>query len=177
MDWTHLRQKSPLIVAGFDPGTATMGFGVVARVDGKLHHVDHGALKADRTASISARLLTLSRGLEAVLAHHRPDAVVVEEAFVKKNPQSALRLGEVRGVILLSAERLGIATWDYPTATVKRSVTGHGGAEKSLVQTYVAQSLALAELPTPTDASDALALCLCFFAEPGLDPRYGAAFG
>ena len=110
-----------------------------------------------------------------MLAHHRPHVMALEEAFLHRNVQSALRLGEARGAVMLAASAHDVPVVQYPAAVVKKSVTGHGGANKELVQDMVARHLNLDGAPTPHDAADALAMALCLLFDPELDPRFHAA--
>lgn len=172
MDFTAFLERDPLVVLGIDPGTYVLGFGVVGRTSGRLVEVDHGVFRPPASAPIGARLRHLKEGLERVLAHHRPHVVALEEAFVQRNVQSALRIGEARAVVLLAAAEHDIPLVQYPTATVKKSVCGHGGAGKPAVQELVSRHLGLAAPPSPHDAADALALALCLLFDPRLDPRF-----
>lgn len=167
-----LARRDPLVVVGIDPGTRTMGFGVVGRRGGRTLRVDHGAFRPPADADVGARLFFLFERLRALLAHHAPDLVSLEETFFAKNPQSTLRIGEARAVVLLAAGERRIPVLQYPTKVAKRSVTGTGSADKALVQQMVAADLGLAELPEPHDAADALALALCALRDPRLDPRF-----
>lgn len=175
MSFDSLGTRDPLVVCGVDPGTYALGFGIVGRRRGKFLAVDHGVFRPPAKAVIGDRLLHLMDGIAKLLDHHRPDVVALEQAFVKVNVQSALRIGEARAVVLLAAAERAIPVVQYPTATVKKSVSGHGGATKAAIQTMVAQQLGLAEIPTPHDAADGLALALCFLYDPRFDPRFMAA--
>jgi crossover junction endodeoxyribonuclease RuvC len=105
------------------------------------------------------RLADLAAQLEALLAEHRPDAAAVEEVFVNKNPQSTLKLGQARGVVLMCAARSGIAVGEYAPTLVKKAVVGTGGAEKPQVHAMVSRLLPGANIAGP-DAADALAVAI-----------------
>src|SRR5204862_8025812 len=94
---------------------------------------------------------------------YRPCAMAVEEAFAHKNMQSALRIGEGRGVVLSCASAAGVPVHQYSPASAKKSLVGNGAAPKTQVAAMVARRLELEEAPTPLDASDALALALTHF--------------
>lgn len=175
MPFRQLATREPLIVAGIDPGTQVLGFGVVGRKGSQLIAVDHGALRAPRDAVLSERMKVLVRGLRALLAHHKPDVIALEEAFVARNIQSSLRLGEARGMVLCIAAELDIPVVDYPTARVKSAIAGHGGATKQRVRSAVMRELHLTEAPDPLDASDALALALALLHDPRMNRRLAAA--
>lgn len=181
MSFKNLSRIDPLIVVGIDPGTRAMGFGVIGRRGRQHVEVDHGVFRpkarngdGDATA-MGDRLLSLRDDLRRLFDHHRPHVVSLEEAFLAKNVQSTLRLGEARAVVLLAAAERSIPVVQYPTAVAKKAVTGHGGATKDVVQDLVRRHLDLAAPPTPHDAADALALALCLLFDPRLDPKLAAA--
>lgn len=167
-----LRTRKRLVVAGIDPGTRVMGFGVVGRVGGRVIRVDHGAFRPPRDGDVGARLFSLFTSLRALVGHHKPDLLSLEKTFFAKNAQSTLRIGEARAIVLLVAEEAGIPVLEYPPTVAKRAVTGSGAADKPTVARMVAADLGLAELPQPHDAADALALALCALRDPRLDPRF-----
>jgi crossover junction endodeoxyribonuclease RuvC len=105
------------------------------------------------------RLATLAAELEALIAEHRPDAAAVEEVFVNQNPQSTLKLGQARGVVLLCAGRSGIAVGEYSPTLVKKAVVGTGGADKAQVHAMVTRLLPGVKIAGP-DAADALAVAI-----------------
>ena len=113
------------------------------------------------SADLPSRLARGYEGLVEVIERHEPDVMVVEQVFCGKNIQSALKLGEARGVILLCAARAGSPVVEYAPATIKKSVAGGGRASKEQVQRMVQRVLRLEELPRPADAADALAMALC----------------
>ena len=101
----------------------------------------------------------------------RPDVCAVEDAFYAVNVKTALKLGQVRGVILLAAERAGVEIAEYAPRLVKQTVVGYGAAEKHQVQEMVRVLLRLKEPPQPHDAADALALAICHLHHAGLTAR------
>jgi crossover junction endodeoxyribonuclease RuvC len=166
--------RDPLVVLGIDPGTRVMGYGVVARKRGRLVPVDFGAVRTKRGDSLTERLVTLRDFLVRVMDHHRPDVIALEQVFVAKNVQSALRVGEARAIVLLCAGDRKLPVLEYPTAVAKRAVAGHGGASKGAVQSMVREQLSLDVIPEPHDAADALALAICLLTDPRLNPRFPA---
>ncbi len=148
------------VVLGLDPGTVTTGWGVVMRDGSRLRHVDNGLIVGRSGAPLEDRLARIFEGIEAVIATHKPIVVAVEAVFSHKNAQSALVLGHARGVALLAAARRGLPVASYAPALVKKSVSGHGRAEKFQIQMMVKAMLGLPE-PPAEDAADALALCIC----------------
>src|SRR5919202_7077181 len=162
-------------VLGIDSGSETTGWGVVEGDGRRYRLVEYGAVKASARERFSARLLKVSDGVEAVIARPKPDACAVEEAFFAANVKTALKLGQVRGVILLAAERAGVEIVEYAPRLVKQTVVGYGAAEKHQVQAMVRVLLALTSLPQPHDAADALALAICHFHHVGVPQRARSA--
>ena len=155
-------RREPATILGIDPGSHVLGWGAV-RWEGPqaLSAVAFGALRVPPDLKGGARLLMIRRGVDAILARIAPDAVALEEVFYGRNFQSALTIGEVRGVCLLAAAEGGFATYGYSAAEVKAAVTGNGRAHKSQVTAMVARILRLTQPPRPADAGDALACALC----------------
>lgn len=147
-------------VLGIDPGTAVTGWGVVEGRPGAFRHVAHGTVVTSARATLPAKLTRIHAELAEHCATWRPDAFALEKSFVGRNVQSAFRLGEVRGVVMLAAAAAGISVAEYSPAEVKLAVTGSGRAEKEQVAHAIARELALAGT-LPSDAADALALALC----------------
>ena len=116
-------------------------------------------MKTGSKAALADRLLILDRALAEIIAAHRPDAAAVEEVFVNDNPQSTLKLGQARGVVLLAAARAGVAVGEYAARLVKKALVGVGGASKDQVHAMVARLLPGAKIDGP-DAGDALAVAI-----------------
>jgi crossover junction endodeoxyribonuclease RuvC len=148
-----------MIVLGLDPGLGCTGWGVIAAEGNRLSHVANGQVRTDPKAALPRRLLELSERLGAVLAEHRPAAAAVEEVFVNENPQSTLKLGQARGVVLLAAAARGIEVGEYAPSLVKKAVVGTGGADKAQVRSMVQRLLPGAQIAGP-DAGDALAVAI-----------------
>ena len=116
-------------------------------------------MKTDTATDLPKRLASLADQLEALLAEHGPDAAAVEEVFVNKNPQSTLKLGQARGVVLMTGARAGLAVGEYAARLVKKAVVGNGNAEKSQVHAMVSRLLPGVTIAGP-DAADALAVAI-----------------
>ena len=164
-------------VLGIDPGSETTGWGMVeGDVDGRKYRlVEFGALKLSASATFSSRLLKISRGLEEVIARLKPDACAIEDAFHATNPKVTMKLGQVRGVVLLAAESAALEIAEYSPRRVKQTVAGYGNAEKRQVQEMVRVLLSLTSVPEPHDAADALAVAICHFHHAGINQRLLAA--
>jgi crossover junction endodeoxyribonuclease RuvC len=148
-------------VLGIDPGTATTGYGVVEDSGGKLAPVAYGVVTTPAGMPMPARLLALHDQIGQLIALHAPETAAVESLFFQKNVRTAIAVGQARGVILLALERGRVPVSEYTPLQVKQAVAGYGGAEKRQVQIMVRTLLALAELPRPDDAADALAIAIC----------------
>ena len=146
-------------ILGLDPGLGTTGWGVIEAEGNRLRHIAHGQLKTETSAPLPRRLGHLADQLEALIAHHRPDAAAAEEVFVNKNAQSTLKLGQARGVVLMCAARSGIEVGEYSPTLVKKAVVGIGNAEKAQVHAMVSRLLPGVKIAGP-DAADALAVAI-----------------
>lgn len=149
-----------MIVLGIDPGTASVGYGVVERFGATVREVDHGCLTTSPDEPLPARLATIHRFVVGLVELHHPDLMAVERIFFQRNAQTALAVGHARGVVLLAAAEHGVAVREATPNEVKQAVTGHGAADKAQVQRMVQVVLRLPALPTPDDAADALAIAV-----------------
>jgi crossover junction endodeoxyribonuclease RuvC len=150
-----------MIILGVDPGSARTGYGAIA-TDGRRHRLlEMGALAPPLRLALHERLRFIHDGVSALIARWRPDAVAVEDIFHAQNARTALVLGHVRGVILLSAAEAGLPVHAFPPATVKVQITGFGRAQKAQVALMVARLLGLPGDGQAGDAADALAVALC----------------
>jgi len=148
-----------LRILGLDPGLGTTGWGLVEAEGNRLVHIANGQMKTDSSAALPRRLAHLADQIDAVIANHLPDAAAVEEVFVNQNPQSTLKLGQARGVVLMCAARAGMEVGEYAPTLVKKAVVGTGGAEKAQVHAMVSRLLPGVKIAGP-DAADALAVAI-----------------
>jgi crossover junction endodeoxyribonuclease RuvC len=148
-----------LRILGLDPGLGTTGWGLIEAEGNRLVHIANGQMKTDSSAPLPRRLAHLADQIDAVIANHLPDAAAVEEVFVNQNPQSALKLGQARGVVLMCAARAGMEVGEYAPTLVKKAVVGTGGAEKAQVHAMVSRLLPGVKIVGP-DAADALAVAI-----------------
>jgi len=137
----------------------TTGWGLIRAEGNRLSHVANGQLKTDSSAPLPKRLAHLADQLEALIADNRPETAAVEEVFVNQNPQSTLKLGQARGVVIMVAARAGIDVGEYAARLVKKAVVGVGNAEKAQVHAMVSRLLPGAKIAGP-DAADALAVAI-----------------
>lgn len=150
-------------VLGIDPGTATVGYGVVERPLSRgtmARLVECGVLRTPPRGLLHHRLAVIYQGLRELIERHHPDVVAVEGIFYRTNVRTTVVLGHARGVILLAAAQAGVAVAEYSPAVVKKTVVGRGGALKPQVGYMVAKLLQLRAAPRPADAADAVAVAL-----------------
>jgi crossover junction endodeoxyribonuclease RuvC len=159
------------LILGLDPGLAATGWGVIMADGNRLKHIAHGTVKTAASAPLPARLVTLHDGLMAVIAEHGVTEAAVEEVFVNTNPQSTLKLGQARGVVLLCAALGCLPVAEYATRLVKKALTGVGSADKVQVQAMVERLLPGVKV-VGADAADALAVAIAH-AHLGASQRRG----
>jgi crossover junction endodeoxyribonuclease RuvC len=161
-------------VLGIDPGSRVTGWGVVEEDGSAFRHLASGTIALGGDDALAARLARLQAECRRLLAAWAPAAVVLERAFVARNVQSALRLGEARGAVLAAVGAAGTVLHEYAPAAVKLAAAGHGRADKGTIVRGVAARLGLTER-LATDAADALALALCHLHQAPLLRRLDAA--
>jgi crossover junction endodeoxyribonuclease RuvC len=165
-------------VLGIDPAVAgATGYGIVEFEGAAPHLLVFGALKLPTRATFAARLREIYNLIEKLVEEFAPDAVAVEAVFTALNVRTALRLAEMRGVVLLAAAQAQIPAHSYSPREVKASVVGYGAASKHQMQQMVSSLLGLATCPEPADAADALAVALCHAQASLARERMAAATG
>jgi crossover junction endodeoxyribonuclease RuvC len=162
-------------VLGIDPGSETTGWGVIEGDGPRYKILEYGAIRLTPGQKFSGRLLKVYEGIEEVIARYNPNVCAIEDGFLATNVKVTLKLGQVRGVTMLAAERAGLEICEYSPRLVKQTVVGYGNAEKHQVQEMVRVLLSLNILPEPQDAADALAVSICHFHHAGLTQRIVAA--
>jgi crossover junction endodeoxyribonuclease RuvC len=150
-----------MIVLGVDPGTITMGFGVIECQDNDVVLIKYGALNTPQRSPIGERLSFLYGKLLSVIAQYHPEAVAVEQPFVAKNAKSAFAIGRAQAIAILAAANSFLPCFEYTPAEIKMRVANYGASGKEQVQQMVMLQLGLKEIPEPSDAADALAVALC----------------
>jgi crossover junction endodeoxyribonuclease RuvC len=165
-------------VLGIDCGGSYTGYGVVEQEEsGTLRHVCSGAIRLSSQQALELRLKKICESLTEVIAEHSPEVVTIEDVFYALNVKSALKLGHVRGVAMLTAAQAGLQVVAYAPLAIKSAVVGYGRAEKFQVQVMVARLLQLPALPEPPDVADALAIAICHLHTAGTLRRQGAEAG
>jgi len=145
---------------GFDPGLRQTGWGVIESEGNRLIHIANGVVATNFKADLASRLVELHDGLLVVIKRFVPKEAAVEETFVNKNPQSTLKLGQARGIVLLVPARAGCPVAEYSPNLVKKSVVGAGHAAKEQVQMMIKVLLPGCEIAN-ADSADALAVAIC----------------
>lgn len=148
-----------MIVLGVDPGSYRTGWGVVQRRGAALSGLAAGVIECKKDAPLAERLRTIHAELVELIEEFGPDCMAVEDLFFGKHANAALKLGQARGVVLLSAAQRELPIHEYPPALVKRSVGGSGRAPKEQMARMVGTILGWKKLP-PADATDALAIAI-----------------
>jgi crossover junction endodeoxyribonuclease RuvC len=148
---------------GLDPGTATVGYGVVEENDGRVEAVAYGVITTTPKDSAARRLQIVYQELNELLVRYRPDAAAVEEVFFGRNITTAISVGQARGVLLLALANANLPIAEFSPPKIKEAVSGYGNATKQQVQFMVQNLLNLAEIPKPDDAADGLAVALTHY--------------
>jgi len=150
------------VVCGIDPGLGVTGYAVLRASGERMSVLDAGVCRFDEKLPLPERLGCLERDITGVLSEHQPSVVAVEELYAHyKHPRTAILMGHARGVILLSAARLGMEVRSYAATHIKRYLTGNGRATKVQVQRAIQTALGLSTLPEPSDLADAMAIAMC----------------
>jgi len=156
-------------ILGIDPGTITMGYGVIDASGDEATMVDGSALNAPQSSTMGERLNYLHQRLLEIISQYQPDVIAVEQPFMAKNVKSTLAVGMAQAIALLAAASKGIPTYEYTPTQVKQRVANYGGSSKEQVQEMVKLQLGLPQVPESSDAADALAVALCHLRETHLD--------
>lgn len=150
-----------MVILGIDPGFATVGFGTLESIRGRLRLLSCGAITTPPGSPLPSRLLQIDRDMDTLLEQFHPDAMAVEELFFNNNITTGIGVAQARGVILVAAERRGVPIFEYTPSQVKQAVVGYGKAEKHQVMDMTRRLLGLKAVPRPDDAADAAAIALC----------------
>ncbi|MEP3350556.1 MAG: crossover junction endodeoxyribonuclease RuvC [Marinomonas sp.] len=146
-------------ILAIDPGSRITGFGILDVVNGKTVYVNSGCIRLPDEA-LSVRLKHIFNNVSALLDEYKPNEFAIEEVFLAKNANSALKLGQARGAAIVAASIQELDVHEYAARRVKQSVVGNGNADKEQVQLMVQMLLQLSSKPQ-SDAADALAIALC----------------
>jgi crossover junction endodeoxyribonuclease RuvC len=162
-----------MIICGIDPGTNHTGYGILKINGTGCSYVAHGTI-SPKNKDITERLKTIFLEVTKILKDAGPQEMAIETSFYAVNAQSALKLGQVRGVIILAAKLLDLPVFEYSPTEVKKATCGYGRAEKNQVSTMVNMLLRLPKDGIKSeDATDALAIGLCHVSSRRLKSMKG----
>ncbi len=150
-----------MVVLGVDPGSLNTGYGVISQTSGVLSVLVCGVIRLNPRRTHAERIGEIYRELEAVIDEFKPQRLALETAFLSRNVQSALKLGQVRGAVIALAMNQHLALHEYAPREVKSAITGRGAASKEQVAFMVTRMLGLTVPPKPYDVTDALGIALC----------------
>ncbi len=151
-----------MVIVGFDPGLATLGYGVITTdIKKKPEMVDYGIISTPKDVNFAVRLTMIEKGVKEVINTYKPDEIAIEELFFAKNVTTGINVAHARGVTLLTAVKMCDKIFEYTPLQIKQALTGYGRAEKNQIQQMVKTLLRLKAVPKPDDAADALAVALC----------------
>jgi crossover junction endodeoxyribonuclease RuvC len=156
-----------LRILGIDPGIATVGFGVIDVSGAKTAHIAHGVIETPAGERLSLRLYNINKDVSELIRIYRPDEIAVEELFFNTNLTTGISVAHGRSAAILAGEAAGIPMYEYTPLEVKKAIAGYGRAEKPQVMEMTRRLLALAAVPRPDDAADALAIALCHARHAG----------
>ena len=148
-------------ILGIDPGIAIVGFGLIESDRGAMRMLQYGAVTTEAGLPLATRLVQIEDDMRALIQQLRPDEIAIEELFFSKNITTGIAVAHGRGVILCTAERLGVPIYEYTPMQVKQAVVGYGLADKKQVMDMTKRLLKLKAVPKPDDAADALAIAIC----------------
>jgi crossover junction endodeoxyribonuclease RuvC len=150
-----------MITLGIDPGTATVGYGLVEEHDdGSLQAIAYGVITTAPSLPMWERLKLIYDGITTLVEQYHPNRAAVEELFFAKNVTTAITVAQGRGVILLALTTANLPIAEYKPNNIKQSIAGYGGAPKPQMQEMVRMLLELDSIPRPDDAADALAIAI-----------------
>lgn len=147
------------MILGVDPGSRKTGFGIITQVGSKLTYVTSGVIRVEELPTLPERLHQIFVSLQEVINLHCPTELAIEEVFLGKNANSALKLGQARGTAIIAGMELGLSVHEYAARKVKQAIAGSGAADKSAIQHMVKTMLKLPGVPQE-DAADALAIAM-----------------
>ncbi|MFH1838146.1 MAG: crossover junction endodeoxyribonuclease RuvC [Candidatus Kuenenbacteria bacterium] len=149
-----------MLILGIDPGLATTGYGIINETKQEMKLIVYGCINTVPSFSTIERLEKIHQELKKIIKKYKPDKIAVEELFFAKNAKTALKVGEARGVILLTIRQNKIPFFEFTPLQVKQAITSYGRASKQQIQKMIKIILNLKEIPSPDDAADALAIAI-----------------
>lgn len=154
-------KKKSIRILGIDPGTLITGYGVIEVSGNSISAIDYGCVNNKTSTTMPIRYKHIYETLVSIIQKNNPDCMSIEKLFHCKNVQSALKLGEARGVAILAGAQNGLDIFEYEPRKIKQSVVGYGAAHKSQVKSMIKSILHIDKMTGPSDVSDALAIAVC----------------
>jgi len=148
------------LILGIDPGSRITGYGVVSAVGNRQEYIASGCIKTTDKSTLAEKLDVIFQGVSQIIAEYSPDELAIEKIFMARSAESALKLGQARGVAIVAGARQGLPVFEYEARKIKQAVVGSGAASKSQIQHMVTTLLKLSKKPQ-SDAADALAIAIC----------------
>lgn len=162
------------MILGVDPGSRKTGFGLINQAGVKVSYVASGVIRVHKEPTLADRLNNIFEHLHQLIQEYKPECLAIEQVFVGRGPDSALKLGQARGAAILAGTQSGLKVHEYAARKVKQAVVGNGNADKSQIGFMVQSILKLPGVPQE-DAADALAIALCHaYSASGLSKVQGA---
>jgi crossover junction endodeoxyribonuclease RuvC len=150
-----------MIILGIDPGTATMGYGIIKKEGMDLTCLEYGLIETKKTLSDAQRLRKIDEEIEKIFNDFSPKALAIEKVYFSKNVKTAMTVSQAKGIVMLKAAKENIPVYEFSPSQIKSTITGHGKAKKMQVQKMIKSQLRLKERPRPNDAADALGAAIC----------------
>lgn len=150
-----------MIILGFDPGIAIVGFGVIEKKGNSIRPIQYGSIQTKAELETGIRLKQIFDASKELIATYQPESVSIERLFFNKNVTTAMTVGQARGILMLAAVEADIPIFEYTPLQIKQALVGYGRAEKKQIQEMVKMYLSLKEIPKPDDTADALAIAIC----------------
>ncbi|OEG00188.1 crossover junction endodeoxyribonuclease RuvC [Vulcanibacillus modesticaldus] len=150
-----------MIILGFDPGIAIVGFGVIKKQGNLVRPLQYGSINTKAGLETGIRLKQIYDATKEIINTYKPDAVSIEKLYFNKNVTTAMTVGQARGILMLAAVEANLPIYEYTPLQVKQALVGYGRAEKKQIQEMVKMYLNLKEIPKPDDVADALAIAIC----------------
>ena len=150
-----------MIILGFDPGIAIVGFGLIEKKGNQIKPIQYGSIQTKANLETGIRLKQIYDSVKEIISKYKPDAVSIEKLYFNRNVTTALTVGQARGILMLAAVEADIPIFEYTPLQIKQALVGYGRAEKKQIQEMVKLYLSLKEIPKPDDVADALATAIC----------------
>ena len=148
------------LILGIDPGSRVTGYGIIEAKGNRQHYVTSGCIRTTDRDNLPERLDVIYQGVTQIISEFKPAELAIERIFMARSAESALKLGQARGVAIVAAVGLGLPVSEYEARKIKQAIAGSGAATKSQIQHMVSTLLNLSSKPQ-ADAADALAIAIC----------------